>query len=148
MAAISEGAKAIKNLGNSNGSDKMKQLVRITYRTIHHKLAIAATPTTVESNPAISRVLLNNKNNKPHQTRSMTQPTQQFSTVSTPVVLRVEQSMIAKYKIRKEKYIQKKTVKSTTEQAHNTGSRTQQAKTPPYSRTRTRPLVTIMENKK
>ena len=46
MAGISDCAKAIKNLGNGKGSEKMKQLVRITEKEIHHKLSIAEKPTT------------------------------------------------------------------------------------------------------
>ena len=109
MAAIAECAKSINNLCNGSGANKMQQLVQITEREIHQKLAIAATPTTTASDPEISRVPLNNNTIKPWQTRSMTHPTQNILTVSTPVVIRVEQSTVAKHKIIKENYTTKKT---------------------------------------
>ena len=142
MAAISDCAKAIKNLGNGNGSDEMKQLFRITEKEIHHKSYIAVTPTTTSYAPESSRVPLTNNSNNSRQTVSMTQPNQQLSTIYTPVVIRVEQSTVAKHKIRKNMH--KPTI-STTSPAHNTGSRTQRDKTPPTSRTRARTHITRME---
>ena len=145
MAEISDCAKAIKNLGNGNGSDKMQQLVRITERAIHYKPYIAETPTTTVCNPASLRVTLNNSNNNSRQTRSMTQPNQQLSAISTPVVPRVEQSTAAKHKIRKN--IHKPTI-STTSQAQNTRSRTHREKIPPSRRIKAHTRITRMVNKK
>ena len=65
--------------------------------------------------------------------------------VSTPVVTRVEQSTVAKHKIRKNMH---KHVISTTAPAHNTRSRTQQAETTPSRRTRACTWIAIMANKK
>ena len=63
MAATLDYAKAIKNLGNVNGSNEMKQLVPITEKAIHHEKSIAEKPTTAACEPTSSRVFLNNNNN-------------------------------------------------------------------------------------
>ena len=78
----------------------MKHMVHITEHTIHHRTYIAETPTTKTFKPARSRVLLNITNNNTLQTRSMTQPTQQLPTISTPKASRVEKSTIAKHEKR------------------------------------------------
>ena len=143
MVAIAYWAKVIKNLGN--GNQRNKKLILLIKRSIHHELHIAATPTTTAHNPASLRVHLTNTNNNSRQTRSMTQSTQHLSTISTPVVLRVEQSMVAKNRIRKKSH---KSTISTTSPAHNTRSITQRTETPPSSRTRSRTRIARMKNKK
>ena len=148
MAAIADCAKVTKTLGNGKGSDEMQQLFRLSEREIQHNTPIEATPTKTSSDPSVSRVPLNINNNKPRQTESMTHPNQQFSTVSTPVVPRVEQSTAAKQKIRKDNHMAKKAAISTTALEHSTRSRTQKTETPPSIRTRANISLTRIENKK
>ena len=101
MAAIEDCAKSIINLGNGNGYEETKQLVQITYRAIQNKKSIAATPTTTKFEPTRLRVPLIINNINTRQTRSMIQPTQQLTTISTPAVPRMEQSTVAKNKTEK-----------------------------------------------
>ena len=144
MTSIADFAKVVKNLGN--GYKEMKQLVQLTERAIHHKTSIVETPTITAFKIARSRVLLDiNNNNNSCQTISMTQPTQQLSTISTPVVPRVEHSTVAKHKNRKKRH---KPMMNETAPAHNTRTRTQKSKTPPYISTISRTQITIMANKK
>ena len=145
MAEIADCAKAIKNLGNVKGSKETKQLVHIIERSIHHKTSIAEKPTTTTFESTRSRVTLSTNRNNTHQTISITQPTQQLPTMSTPEVPREEQSTIAKHKHRKKRHTP---MMNTTSPENNTRSRTQKAETPSASRTRTRTRVTMMENNK
>ena len=95
MEAIADCAKAIKTLGKGNGSNEIQKIAQLIEIAIQQNPYIAATPTTIAYDPSILRVPLDNK---PRQTRSMTQPTKQLSTVSTPVVPRVERTPVAKQK--------------------------------------------------
>ena len=63
MAAIADCNKAIKYLGNSNGSEEMRQLIQITERALQHKTSIATTPTITACDPENSRVLMYTNNN-------------------------------------------------------------------------------------
>ena len=150
MVTIADCAKFIKTLGTGNSLSKMQQLVQLTKKEIEQNLSNSATPTKKASAQSVLRVPLNNNNNNDmRQTRSMTQTIQLFSKVFTPVVLRLEQSLVPKQKSIKEHYRAiTKTSISATEPAHNTRSRTRRAEAPPSSRTRACTWLAQMESTK
>ena len=121
----------------------MRQLIQFTERLLQHKTANATAPTTTTDAPASQRVPLYTNNNT-QQTRYMTPPNPQVPQLSTPSVLRVDQSTTKTHRHQTKKH---KNTFQATAPAHNTISWTQAAKAPPESRTRARSQLTKLENK-
>ena len=143
MAAIADCAKAIKNLGNSNGGEEMRQLIQLTERALQHKTDNASAPTTTTDAPASSRVPLYTNNNR-RQTISMTPPNSQVTQLSAPSVPRVDESTKTNHKHRTKKH---KNNFQATGPEHNTIAQTQAAEAPPESRKRARTHLTKLEKK-
>ena len=121
----------------------MRQLIQLTERELQHKTDNATAPTTTTNAPASSRVPLNTNNNT-RQKRSMTLPSPQVPQLSTPSVLRVDQSTKTNHKHRTKKH---KNNFQATGPEHNTISQTQAAEAPPESRKRARTQLTKLEKK-
>ena len=63
MATIADCAKVIKNLGNGNGGEEMKQLIQIIERAIQSKTSNATATTITTGVPESLRVPLYTNNN-------------------------------------------------------------------------------------
>ena len=62
MAAIADCAKAIKNLGNGNGGEEMRQLIKIIERLMQNKISNETSTPITTGVPASSRVPLHTNN--------------------------------------------------------------------------------------
>ena len=97
MAAIADCAKAIKNLGNGNGAEEMRQLIQITERAMQSKIANATSTPITTGVPARSRVPLY-INNETRQTISKTLQMSQMFQLSTPSLPRVGHQWASQYR--------------------------------------------------
>ena len=89
MAAIADCAKSIKNLGNVNGGEAMRQLIQITERAMQIKTSNATAAPITTGVPASLRVPMYT-NNDTQQTRYMTSPIPQIPQLFTPSLPRVD----------------------------------------------------------
>ena len=120
MAAISDCAKATKNLGNGNRGEEMRQLIQIKERAMQSKTSNAKSTTIKTGVPASSRVPLYT-NNDTRKTRSMAPQMHQIPQLSTPSLPRVDHSTKTKLKNLTRNH---KTKLHTSAPAHNRRSRT------------------------
>ena len=165
MAAIADCAKAINNVGDSNGADKMQQLINLTDREVQHYPDITAVsnlapittantrgtqPDTMvppsgnqtQKNGVQNRWLADNSNDR-RQTRSMTREAQPVPRVDQPPQL-VQEALprnnksTKKFKQRRQRRSAFRPTVSASVPARNTRSHTRTATAPPSSRTRTK----------